>query len=32
MSRRDDEVSAHMRVGLDTADAARFDHLFTNRG
>ena len=30
LSRRDDEVSAHMRVGLDTADAARFDHLFVN--
>ena len=32
LSRRDDEVSAHMRVGLDTADAARFDHLFVNHG
>ena len=30
LSRRDDDVSAHMRVGLDTADAARFDHLFVN--
>jgi GTP-binding protein HflX len=28
LSRRDDERLAHMRVGLDTADAARFDHLF----
>lgn len=32
LRRRDDEVSAHMRVGLDTADAARFNHLFVNRG
>jgi len=30
LSRRDDEVLAHMRVGLDSADAARFDHLFAN--
>jgi GTP-binding protein HflX len=30
LSRRDDEQLAHMRVGLDSADAARFDHLFTN--
>jgi GTP-binding protein HflX len=30
LSRRDDEVLAHMRVGLDCADAARFDHLFAN--
>jgi len=32
LSRRDDEVFAHMRVGLDTADAARFDHLFVKHG
>ena len=31
LSRRDDEVLAHMRVGLDTADAARFDHLFASQ-
>jgi GTP-binding protein HflX len=30
LSRRDDEASAHIRVGLDKADAARFDHLFAN--
>jgi GTP-binding protein HflX len=30
LSRRDDEAMAHMRVGLDTADAARFGHLFAD--
>ena len=30
LSRRDDEVMAHMRVGLDAADAARFGHLFAD--
>jgi len=30
LSRRDDESLAHMRVGLDGADAARFDRLFAN--
>lgn len=32
LSRRDDDALAHMRVGLDTVDAARFDHLFVNHG
>ena len=31
LSRRDDETLAHMRVGLDSADAARFDHRFANQ-
>jgi GTP-binding protein HflX len=26
LSRRDDEQNAHLRVGLDAADAARFEH------
>jgi GTP-binding protein HflX len=29
LSRQDDDSSAHLRVGLDDADAARFNHLFT---
>ena len=29
LSRRDDEASAHMRVGLDNADVARFEHMFS---
>ena len=29
LSRRDDEAKSHMRVGLDTADANRFEHLFS---
>lgn len=31
MSRHDDESLAHFRVGLDTADAARFEHRFSNQ-
>jgi len=29
LNRRDDEASAHMRVGLDNADVARFEHMFS---
>jgi GTP-binding protein HflX len=32
LSRNDDQTLAHMRVGLDAADAARFEHRFTHRG
>ena len=31
LSRHDDEALAHIRVGLDSADAARFEHRFTNQ-
>jgi len=31
LSRSDDERFAHIRVGLDAADAARFEHQFTRR-
>ena len=31
LSRQDDENLAHIRVGLDAADAARFEHRFTSR-
>ena len=30
LSRRDDQCLAHIRVGLDVADAARFEHKFSS--
>ena len=32
LSRRDDEASAHLRVGLDAADAARFERREAHAG